>query len=182
MEQLSRLPTGWTRHRLGLLRSGSRCVGKEPDPGASWIGSVRARSNRQAKPLESPFADAVGGLLLGSVGFVDRMRRLLSDRAEDRATPQLTKLRHRPPLTSIACVVAEYFGTDADNWQPESRHDDASRAVGLTWPAANSDIRLKALPTLSVIAATAAFEMRSCVSKEDLQHDVRKLTATLTND
>ena len=74
-------------------------------------------------------ADAVGGLLLGCVEFVDRMRRLLSDRAEDRGTPQLTKLRHRPPLTSIVCVVAEYSGTDADNWQLESRHDDASRAV-----------------------------------------------------
>ena len=61
--------------------------------------------------------------------FVDRIRRLLSDCAEDRATPELTKLRHRPPLTSIARVVAEYFGTDADNWQPESRHDDTSRAV-----------------------------------------------------
>ncbi len=45
---------GYQRARQGInwvcydCRSSSRCVGQGPDPGASWIGSVRARSNRQA--------------------------------------------------------------------------------------------------------------------------------------
>ncbi len=148
-------------------------------------GYVRFVRDQIGKLFESPFADAVGGLLLGSVEFVDRMRRLLSDRAEDRATPQLTKLRHRPPLTSIACVVAEYFGTDADNWQPESRHDDASRAVAAY--LARREFGYPAKSIAENLGYRSHGSVRNAIlrvegSNDLLQHDVRKLKATLAND
>lgn len=47
-------------------------------------------------PPPSPFAEAVGSLLLGSAAFVTRVRRLLQDRPEDAGIPQLKQLRPRP--------------------------------------------------------------------------------------
>ena len=80
-------------------------------------------------PPRSPFADALGGLLLGSQEFVARMRGLLRDRPYDEALPQLEQLRPRPSLAEIARAVAEHFGHDPSDWGPGRRVDDASRAV-----------------------------------------------------
>jgi hypothetical protein len=80
-------------------------------------------------PSPSPFADAVGGLLVGSNRFVTRMRALLRDRPEDDALPQLASLKPRPPLEKIVETVASHFGYEASVWQPGRRVDDASRAV-----------------------------------------------------
>jgi len=80
-------------------------------------------------PPPSPFADAVGSLLVGSERFVAKMRGLLRDRADDHALPQLAPLKPRPPLQEIADTVAARFGHDTSLWQPGRRVDDASRAV-----------------------------------------------------
>ena len=82
-----------------------------------------------AEPKKSPFADAVGGLLLGSAEFVARIQKLLKSRPADKALPQLEKLRPRPPLERIARAVAGHFGRDAAAWSAGTRSDDASRAV-----------------------------------------------------
>jgi REP element-mobilizing transposase RayT len=71
-------------------------------------------------PACSPFASAVGGLLLGSEAFVERVRRLLMARPRDKAVPELTKLRHRPPLDSIAAIVATDFGVHVEAWRTGS--------------------------------------------------------------
>ena len=81
------------------------------------------------QPPWSPFADAAGGLLLGSSDFVDRMRKLLDERPPDKAMPQLTALRPRPSLAKIAAVVAAHFGDDQSCWTNGRRSDDAGRAV-----------------------------------------------------
>ena len=52
-------------------------------------------------PPPSPFAKAVGHLILGSEAFVTRVRRLLHDRPDDAALPQLRQLRPRPALRRI---------------------------------------------------------------------------------
>lgn len=77
----------------------------------------------------SPFADARGGLLVGSEGFLNRVRKLIDGRPTDEAMPQLKNLRRRPPLTEIASVVARHFGYDPACWTPGHRSDDAGRAV-----------------------------------------------------
>jgi REP element-mobilizing transposase RayT len=82
-----------------------------------------------AEPVPSPFAGAFGGLLVGSERFIAKMRRLLRDRPDDKALPQLAPLRSRPPLQQIAETVAAHFGHDLGEWQPGRRVDDASRAV-----------------------------------------------------
>ena len=81
------------------------------------------------EPARSPFADATGGLLLGSAGFVERMRKLLDGRPADMAVPQLKRLRRQPSLAEIAAVVAKHFGCDPGCWTAGRRSNDAGRAV-----------------------------------------------------
>ena len=81
------------------------------------------------EPPPSPFAGALGGLLVGSERFVTRMRGLLRDRPDDDALPELAPLKPRPALEKIAETAAAHFGQDASLWQPGRRVDDASRAV-----------------------------------------------------
>ena len=80
-------------------------------------------------PPASPFADAVGGLLLGSAAFGERIRALLAGKPADRGLPQLAKLRPRPSLAAIVGAVASHFGCSVDSWAEGTRSDDASRAV-----------------------------------------------------
>jgi REP element-mobilizing transposase RayT len=47
----------------------------------------------QAEPPASPFGAAVGGLLLGSAAFVDRIRRFVSKRPDDLDVPDLARMR-----------------------------------------------------------------------------------------
>jgi putative transposase len=82
-----------------------------------------------AEPPPRPFADAVGGLLLGSERFVARVRELLGEREADIAVPELRQLRPRPSLKQIIKVVADHFGHDPADWQQGRRVDNASRAM-----------------------------------------------------
>ena len=57
------------------------------------------------------------------------MRRLLEDRQEDAALPELRQLRPRPALARIVQEVAAHFGHDLPDWGRGRRVDDASRAL-----------------------------------------------------
>jgi len=80
-------------------------------------------------PPPSPFAKAVGGLLLGSKAFVERIGKLLDDRPDDPDVPQLEPLRSRPPLQRIVAVVCDHFGQSPSDWGSGRRRNDAARAV-----------------------------------------------------
>ena len=80
-------------------------------------------------PPPSPFAKAVGGLLLGSDAFVARVQRMLQGRPDDAAVPQLRQLQPRPELLRIVEEVASHFGHDPADWRCGRRVDDASRAL-----------------------------------------------------
>jgi len=80
-------------------------------------------------PPPSPFRNAVGGVLLGSSAFVERMGRLLADKPQDLDVPELEHLRPRPPLETIVATVAEHFDVDPADWAPGRRSNDAARAV-----------------------------------------------------
>ena len=86
------------------------------------------RAGVEDPPLQ-PFAEAVGGLLLGSEEFVARVRALLDDQKEDAGLPELRQLRPRPPVARIVEEVAEYYGNDAADWRPGRRVDNAGRAM-----------------------------------------------------
>jgi REP element-mobilizing transposase RayT len=155
------------------------------DPAQARRRYVRFVCEQIGKPLQSPFADAVGGLLLGAEDFIDRMQHLLSNRTVDRATPQLGRLRHRPPLTLIIHVVAKYFGTDVENWKPRSRHDDVSRSVVAY--LARCEFGYPAKETADALGYRSHGSVRNAVLRiergsDRLQRDIRKLKAILTND
>ncbi len=86
------------------------------------------RAGLEEPPL-SPFVKAVGGLIVGTSQFVDRIRRLVQDEPEDREVPQLQQVRKRPELATIAGVVAAYFRVEPSRWAAGRRSDDAARAV-----------------------------------------------------
>ena len=81
------------------------------------------------QPPRSPFAGAIGGLLVGTTEFVDRIRRMIGDKPEDGEVPQLKQVRNRPELATIVAVVAAHFGADPGRWAAGRRSDDAARAV-----------------------------------------------------
>ena len=146
---------------------------------------VRFVGAQIGKPLPSPFADAVGGLLLGADDFIEWMQHLLSNRTEDQATPQLRRRRHRPPLSLILRVVAEYFGTDVGNWKPRSRHDDASRAVAAH--LARREFGYPAQETADALGYQSHGSVGNAILRTEkgsnhLQRDIRKLKAMLAND
>ena len=80
-------------------------------------------------PPASPFDDALGGLLLGSSDFAERVRRLLGEKPEDLDVPALGQLRPRPALEAIVAAVAADFDVDAADWVAGRRSDHAARAV-----------------------------------------------------
>lgn len=101
--------------------------------GASEVQARRAYVRFVRAALEggtqSPFASAVGGLLLGSAAFAVRIKALLGDRPVDKSLPQLEQLRPRVAIDKIVAVVAAHFQVDPRQWKPGTRSDDASRAV-----------------------------------------------------
>ena len=82
-----------------------------------------------AEPPPSPFSGAVGGLIVGTRGFVDRVRRMIRDKPEDGDLPQLRRLRSRPSLATIVAVVASHFGAEPGRWAAGRRSDGVARAV-----------------------------------------------------
>jgi putative transposase len=82
-----------------------------------------------AKPPSSPFADAMGGLLVGSQRFVERLQDLIAKRRDEAELPQLKRLRRRPAIAQIAAATAEQLGGDPALWRPGSRSDDLGRAA-----------------------------------------------------
>jgi len=97
--------------------------------------SARRRRYRQyveaglEETARSPFADAVEGLILGSEGFVDRIKDLLVDRSVDRAVPVLDRLRVRPSLETIVEVALEQLGSRSEQWACGHRIGSGGRAV-----------------------------------------------------
>jgi len=81
------------------------------------------------EPPASPFAGAVGGLLLGSAACIDRMRPLLDEKPDDLDVPDLGRMHSRPSLEAIRLAAAGHFEVDPADWGPGHRSNDAARAV-----------------------------------------------------
>ena len=81
--------------------------------------------------LESPFAAAVHGHVIGSEQFVNKARPWLRPGASPRSLPQATWRRGRPRLQAIVSATAAVFGVRPAALTGRPRVDDGSRAVAV---------------------------------------------------
>ena len=65
-------------------------------------------------PPASPLAGATASTLLGSSGFVERMRRWLQDRLPDRDVPAARPLRAEVDVDDVVDAVCRAFGVGTD--------------------------------------------------------------------
>lgn len=100
-----------------------------------------------AEPPASPFSGAVGGLLLGSQAFVDRIRDLLRGRSEAEDVPELKRLRSRPSLDRILGEVARYFDCKQQCWSAGRRSAMRRAQWRRTWRDAVSVTARRRLPS-----------------------------------
>jgi putative transposase len=118
----ARRAVAWVSYDRVLAEFGANVA----DARRAYSRFVRAGANN---PPPSPFAKAVGGMLVGSAAFVAKMRLTLRDRPDDEGLPQLRSLQQRPELQRIVEEVADHFGNDPADWRAGKRVDDASRAL-----------------------------------------------------
>jgi putative transposase len=65
-------------------------------------------------PPPSPLSGVHASILLGSPGFIERMKTWLEDRLPDHTIPMPRELRHEPSIPSIVEAVANILGETRD--------------------------------------------------------------------
>jgi REP element-mobilizing transposase RayT len=84
-----------------------------------------------ASPPESPLSPVVASTLLGSMGFVARMRARLAERAPDPEIPSERQLRDAVDIERIAAAVCSVFGVDAATLSDRGRWRNEARQVAM---------------------------------------------------
>jgi REP element-mobilizing transposase RayT len=108
------------------------CVLRDFGPGDEAARRRRYVQYAEAVPEEpsiSPFATAVEGLIVGSEDFVRRIKNLLGNRARDKATPALDRLRSRPSLEAVVTAAKTCFDAGAERWTAGRRSNSGGRAA-----------------------------------------------------
>jgi len=81
--------------------------------------------------LDSPLRGAVASTLLGSAGFVERMRAWLEGKLPDREVPAARTLRAAATVEAVEAAVCHVFGVASERlWERGRWHNDA-RLVAL---------------------------------------------------
>jgi len=140
-----------------------------------------------ASPPDSPLKDAVASTLLGSAGFVERMRDWLAGRLPDREVPAARQLRPTIGIEAIEAAVCRTFGVDPQTLRRRrSRRNDA-RAVALYLcrkltghPIALLGERFGGVSGQAVSLMAAEFAERLRRDRH-LAHQVRECEATIVN-
>jgi putative transposase len=137
------------------------------------------------RPPPSPLGAAVQGLVLGSDGFVQRIRGLLADRPDDPELPVLRQLRDVPPLERIIARAAEAFGEDAAGWTGGRRDDSIGRAVA-AW-LARRRFGYPAGQTARALGYAGASSVAQAIRRVTNEHErlvrrLRQLERDLAND
>jgi len=138
------------------------------------------------RKLDSPLGAAVHQVVLGSEGFVARIRAMLEDMREDGDIPELRRIREqrRPELEEVVRLVVEHYGVDRRKWKPGGRSDDVARAVaayisrrvtGLSARAIASGLGYRSGQAVSVACHRVAREMASGRLAKELNELMKKL-------
>jgi putative transposase len=123
-------------------------VGKEKIPEwleTDWIlqlfGKNRKAANRayrdftegiDIKKIRNPSSDVIGGLILGSPGFVDWVKQtFLQPRPDDREFSGLSDLKPRPSVSEVARRVADSFDCTIDHIICKGKRQNVARDVAI---------------------------------------------------
>ena len=143
---------------------------------------VRAGS---AQRLDSPFAAAVHGLVIGSGAFVSKIRPVLAGKASADSLSPPQRLSDRPSLDRIVSAVSAAFGAHPVSWVSRRRSDDPSRALAaylarrrFGYPARQVADALGYSSHGGVAVAVRRFE----AAGDNLHRKLRRLERTLTAD
>jgi REP element-mobilizing transposase RayT len=82
-------------------------------------------------PLPSPTSQAIASTVLGSAGFVAKIRALLAGRAAPSDVPAARLLRAAPSLPDVEEVVCRTYGVPADLLRRRFVHDNEARRFAL---------------------------------------------------
>jgi len=81
--------------------------------------------------LESPLRGVVASTLLGSPGFIERMRQRLEGWVPDREVPATRALAPRPSLETIERVVCAAYGVEPAGLRRRGRHGNEPRRMAV---------------------------------------------------
>jgi REP element-mobilizing transposase RayT len=104
------------------------------------IGRDTAQSRRQyirfvesalAAPIESPLAGVVGGVLLGSASWVDRMKLRVEGRPPQRGVPARRRLAVRPGLEQVVSAVCAACAVESADLSAARRHGNDARMAAV---------------------------------------------------
>jgi len=82
-------------------------------------------------PPQSPFGDTVASTLLGSSGFVNRMKVWLHDRLPDADVPAARELRHEVSVEQVEAAVCKAYGVSPECVRARGKHHNEARCVGV---------------------------------------------------
>jgi hypothetical protein len=80
---------------------------------------------------KSPLEAAVGGMLLGRGGWVERWRRRLSAEPVREGVPAQRQLAWRPNLEEVVGAVSQAFGVEAAQLCVSRRHGNEARSAAI---------------------------------------------------
>ena len=84
-----------------------------------------------ASRVASPLADVVGATLLGSPGFIARMKQRLADRLPDRDVPSARALRADVSIEQVTAAVCRAFAVSPELLAERGRHHNDARSAAV---------------------------------------------------
>jgi REP element-mobilizing transposase RayT len=132
----------------------------------------------------NPFQSAAHGWLLGSVGFVERMRSSASEPRNRDEVPASRRLASLEPATVLA-AVARYYGVDQDRFQ-ERRSANMARDVAAWLARRRSSATLRELaPAFGLSHPDSVSNLvrrvdRALADSSKITHDIEMIERILT--
>jgi putative transposase len=140
-----------------------------------------------SRKVKSPLAEVVGGMFLGTSGWVERWRRRLAGQASVPAIPTQRQLAWRPTLEDVVQAVSQAFGVAPGQLLLSRRRGNDGRLVAIYLSRELTDERVGTIGRyfggVSWAAISKAVRRAEARREEDRRWDrqLARLTAQLSN-
>ena len=125
-----------------------------------------------AKTLEDPGKDVVGGVILGDTDFVEWVREtFLSEMEDEKEIPQLTELKPKPSLKRILQAVRDEIGCSEEDILVRGRKKNKAREIAIYLARDFSGLSCKDLGKFFNGISGAAITMRYKQVAKDIASD-----------